>query len=132
MMDLGTLGGTFSQAYGINASGQVVGLATTTGDAATDGFLYSGGTMYDLNNLLDSSGAGWTLSVGEAINDNGWIATYGVFGVGYPHAVLLTPALLHGDVSRDGRLASNDVSEMLNALTDLSAYKAKEDCQTTT
>jgi probable HAF family extracellular repeat protein len=126
MADLGTLGGTFSQAFGVNASGQVVGLATTTGDATTDGFLYSGGKMYDLNNLLDSSGAGWTLSVGEAINDNGWIATYGVYGVGYPHAVLLTPELLRGDFSRDGRLASNDIAAMLNALTDLNAYKANE------
>src|SRR5437764_1274574 len=36
--DLGTLGGTTSQANSINASGQAVGYASTTGDAAQRAF----------------------------------------------------------------------------------------------
>ena len=51
MTDLGTLGGTNSVAYGINASGQVVGYAHTTGNAAAHAFLYSGSTMTDLGTL---------------------------------------------------------------------------------
>ena len=43
MTDLGTLGGTQSFAWSINNSGHVVGTAAIGGDAASHGFLYSGG-----------------------------------------------------------------------------------------
>jgi probable HAF family extracellular repeat protein len=44
MIDLGTLGGTYSYGYGINASGQIAGTASTGGNAAD-------GTMTDLGTL---------------------------------------------------------------------------------
>src|SRR5262245_5903242 len=40
MHDLGTLDGTFSEALGINASGQVVGRATLAGDTASHAALW--------------------------------------------------------------------------------------------
>jgi probable HAF family extracellular repeat protein len=55
--DLGTLGGAVSYAYGIDASGQVVGWSWTAGGRA-DAFLYSGGVMTDLNRLLPQAAAG--------------------------------------------------------------------------
>lgn len=88
MKDLGTLGGSFSSASGINASGQIVGSASTTGDAADDGFVYSGGTMYDLNNLINPGTASWQIVSANAINDSGQIAATawenGVQYVGHP------------------------------------------------
>ena len=45
MMDLGTLGGTFSGGSGINDSGQITGSSAIAGNAASHGLLYSGGTM---------------------------------------------------------------------------------------
>jgi probable HAF family extracellular repeat protein len=75
MVDLGTLGGDGSGAYGINDSGKVVGWAYTTGDASQDAFLYSGGTMYDLNNLI-APGSGWTLESANAISNTGYIVGY--------------------------------------------------------
>ena len=45
--------------------------------------------MTDLNSLTSSSG--WTLSDATAINDNGWIAGYGLNPTGQEHAFLLTP-----------------------------------------
>lgn len=71
MHDLGTLGGTTSNANGINASGQVVGTASFIDDLSFHAFLYTGtpgqdGEMRDLGSLgFDSRGCD--------INDSGQI-----------------------------------------------------------
>ena len=53
LTDLGTLGGTMSFATGINASGQVVGYATTLGDGMAHAFIRPGiqGSLVDLGAL---------------------------------------------------------------------------------
>jgi probable HAF family extracellular repeat protein len=70
LIDLGTLGGTSSIAYGINASGQVVGYSETAGNAAQHAFLYSGGVMIDLHVLAGLSGS---YSSASGINDAGQV-----------------------------------------------------------
>ena len=54
--DLGTLGGAASYATGINSSAQIVGYAWTTA-SLEHAFLYSGGSMIDLNPLLPAAPA---------------------------------------------------------------------------
>ncbi|MGA9568182.1 MAG: hypothetical protein WBS19_21855 [Candidatus Korobacteraceae bacterium] len=49
--DLGTLGGSFSLAYGINDNGQIDGFSTLPGDAVQHSFLIEKGTMIDLGTL---------------------------------------------------------------------------------
>ncbi len=49
--DLGTLGGSFSLAYGINNQGQVDGFSTLSGDALLHSFVVKNGTMIDLGTL---------------------------------------------------------------------------------
>lgn len=90
MQDLGTLGGNNSSAAGINSSGQIVGRSTTTGELATHGFLYSGGIMYDLNNLV--TGSSMEINVVFSINDVGQIVgtAGGMDGTGI--AVRLDPS----------------------------------------
>jgi probable HAF family extracellular repeat protein len=66
--DLGTLGGTFSLAFGINNKGAVVGLATLPGDTTVHAFLWRKRMITDLGTLagadpLPASGA-------YSINDN--------------------------------------------------------------
>jgi probable HAF family extracellular repeat protein len=89
VQDLGTLGGSQSQAYGINDADKVVGHSFTSGDVSQHAFLYSDGVMKDLNSLIPAD-SGWDFRVATAINDNGHIAGYG-FKDGQVHAFLLTP-----------------------------------------
>jgi probable HAF family extracellular repeat protein len=81
ILDLGTLGGASSSGYGINARGQVVGMATTsTGEAHA--FLWSGGRMQDLGTL------GGGFSVATAINDVGQVVGNSRTAGGELHAFL--------------------------------------------
>ena len=67
LTDLGTLGGTFSRGDALNASGQVTGSSSTTGNQAQHAFLWNGTTMQDLGTL------GGSFSRGGAINASGQV-----------------------------------------------------------
>ena len=66
--NLGDLGGGAAAAYGINASGQVVGYSVTTGGIATHAFSYSNGTMTDLGTL----GGATALRMQSTTADRSW------------------------------------------------------------
>src|SRR5436190_23301952 len=66
--DLGTLGGSASQAYAINNAALIVG-ASVTADGSSHAFLFSNGSMSDL-------GIRSTLSVATAANESGQIGGY--------------------------------------------------------
>jgi len=86
---LGTLGGSFSIARGINNRGEVVGGSLTTGDNSFHGFLFRDDRLYDLNDLLDPA-AGWELIQAFAINNRGEILGLGSVD-GQDRIVLLRP-----------------------------------------
>jgi probable HAF family extracellular repeat protein len=105
--DLGTLGGLYSEAEGINASGQVVGFSKVAGDPwlPQHAFVYLGGKMYDLNDLIPA-GSGWELFSANGINDAGQIVGQGTHNFGY-RAFLLTPnhpykAFVQPPINSDG------------------------------
>ncbi|MBV8726934.1 MAG: DUF3466 family protein [Candidatus Eremiobacteraeota bacterium] len=90
--DLGTLAGdAVSYAYSINNRNQIVGQSCTPGCASSRAFLYQHGTMYDLNTLLDSSSAGYSLIFANDISDEGTITGLAVSGAGSILAFRLVP-----------------------------------------
>ncbi|HEY6409526.1 MAG TPA: DUF3466 family protein [Ktedonobacteraceae bacterium] len=74
MTDLGTLGGTFSEARAINSAGDVVGWSTLSGtslSAPTDAFLYHNGHMTDLGTLGGRSSRAYGINdFGEVVGDS--------------------------------------------------------------
>jgi probable HAF family extracellular repeat protein len=81
--DLGTLGGTRSEAYGLSVNGQVVGWSYPTGSTTERAFLYSDGAMQDLGTL------GGMRSEAYGVNAGGEVVGYSNPTGGYPdHAFL--------------------------------------------
>jgi probable HAF family extracellular repeat protein len=95
MNDLGTLGGSSSAGYGINASGQMVGFSTMAGEAAEHAFLYADNVMYDLNSLVISGLGSDYLYDAWGFNDSGQIIANGCDADNVNcQAYVLTPATI--------------------------------------
>jgi probable HAF family extracellular repeat protein len=102
LVDIGTLGGTNSQAVDINASGVAIGSSQTSGNVATHYFRWSSGTgIEDLNVLVDPN-----IKSVVAINDAGQITGTFINGSGQSHAFLYTPGAPLRDLGTLGGMTS--------------------------
>lgn len=81
LVNLGTLGGSDSWGYGVNSSGQVAGVSSTS-TGAHHAFRYSGGTMTDLGTL------GGEASSANGISASGVVVGYSLTSGGDYHAFL--------------------------------------------
>jgi probable HAF family extracellular repeat protein len=112
--DLGNLGGFYTNVFpnAINAGGQIVG--TISGyETSVHAFLYSNGTMSDLNDLIDP-GLGWTLLRASGINDNSQIVGSGINASFQTHGFLLTPRPALTNLRVSGGQAQFNLSGMTN------------------
>ena len=90
MRDLGVLpGDNESRAMDVNNSGQVAGFSENIFEDTRRAFLFSDGTLFDLNDLMVQN-PGWKLVEATGINDRGQIVGTGLFE-GNGRAFLLTP-----------------------------------------
>ena len=90
-IELGTLEGfTNTYVWGMNDAGQMVGSVTDDNGTLSHAFVFTGGELRDLNDLLVPD-HGWDyLTTANAVNNNGQVAGYGRIGGQY-RGFLLTP-----------------------------------------
>lgn len=117
-----------SVAYGVDSFGQVVG---TFGGQAV---VWSRGNMENLNSLMDTTGAGWTLKEARSISDaNHKIAGFGTNPQGETEAYVLEPVAGTEDQDNDGytfyqECADRDASRNPDATEVCDESGIDEDC----
>lgn len=89
-VELPTLGGSNSNAIGINNSDMIVGNSQVTGNAEDHAFLIKSGRIYDLSPYLVKAGCGGN-SGANGINDAGWIIGHCTDNQGPTRAFILMP-----------------------------------------
>jgi probable HAF family extracellular repeat protein len=89
-----------SYAYGVNDSGEVVGYSWLA-DGDQQAFLYTGGTMLDLNSLIPTN-SGWELLTAYGINDSGQITGEGLYNGQLSAFLLMNPTrfIFHAPIIR--------------------------------
>ncbi|MCA9285768.1 MAG: hypothetical protein KDA22_11160 [Phycisphaerales bacterium] len=114
VVDLGVLGGSFSEALGINDERQVVGVSSTGGPG--HGFLWEAGTLYDLNDLIVSTNESF-LYVSQAVDIDaaGRIAAEVVVGkvVDGARRIALLERCQSADLDCDGSVDGADLGALL-------------------
>ena len=119
--DLGTLpGGTSSYPFAINNLGQIAGVSYTSIDVAS-AFLYSGGTMQNLNDLL-----GGENSVATGIDDKGQVVGYsdasGVYAFLYSNGTITDLGTLPGGSQSIAR-AINNLGQVVGVTENSSGFQ---------
>ena len=104
IVDLGTLGGSYSGAVDVNGRGDVVGYSEVAEGAGNHAFVWRGGRMIDLGPL-----PGYSSSYATAVNDRGDVVGFSVGGDGI-RAVLWQP---------DGTVVDLTARTGLHEVTDL-------------
>ena len=117
--DIGTLGGDYSAAYGVNDRGQVVGKADTAFLGSTHAFLWQNGRMTDLGTLGGSN------SLALRVNNAGQVVGYSETGRAthaflWQNGALRDLGVLPGASSSEAH-ALNDRGQIVGASDDAAA-----------
>lgn len=116
LVDLGDLGRSPSEGYGINEDGHVVGYSDRPlRHPGLNAFIHRGDIMRDLTEMIDPTN-GWKLDVAQDINNRGRIVGYGVLNDIQVRAFLAIPLpICRADFNDDGVVNTLDFIGFLNA-----------------
>jgi probable HAF family extracellular repeat protein len=108
MVDLGVPEGFFdASAFSINNAGQVVGYSFDPIECRAVGLLWSGGTLYQLDNIV-LPGSGWTIIQPTDINDLGHILALATrTGTSYQPVLLVAVRTCNADFNCDGDIGTD-------------------------
>jgi probable HAF family extracellular repeat protein len=93
LADLGTFPPYYTIGVSINDAGEVAGNITTAYGGQIGAFVYTGGEMHDLSELLGEEGAAWSGLIACHMNNAGWIVGYGTVNGVATHGFLVRPSL---------------------------------------
>lgn len=88
--DIGSLGGTYTDAHAVNDKSVIVGSSQIAGSIKQHACIWIDGRILDLNKCLAGKQKQWLLEAANAINNKGQIVGIGLIG-DKAHAFLLTP-----------------------------------------
>lgn len=101
-IDLGTLGGVFTDAFTINNRDQVVGFSDIAGDLEAHAFRWDRGRLRDLGTLGGTfSGGGWINDAGDVIGASTTVGDEAVRGFIWTHGVMTDLGTLDDDSCSD-------------------------------
>lgn len=115
LVDIGTLGGTFSQGTSINNLGEVAGVSSVAGSGLNHLFLYSHGDMHDLGTVRGESFNTAAINdqgeiVGSALNSSGVPASFIHRGNSFEKLPFLAGGLNDGGEIVGGNIVANGSS----------------------
>ncbi|WP_164932018.1 hypothetical protein [Janthinobacterium sp. 17J80-10] len=124
--DLGTLGGSSSQATAINNRGQVVGTSSLAGDISSHAFIYTNGGLYDLGTLGGASSSAAAINTqGQVVGTSGLNGTVESRGFIYSAGKLQSiGALISGVRSSSEARAINNRAQVVGIGSNLDVPQA--------
>jgi len=128
VVDLGTLGGSFSAAAGVNNNNVTVGSSSLTGDIQSEAFAYSRGVMKDLGTLGGNNSLATAINAAKTVVGAADLSEDPVTGIFFTHAFVFKRSMTDigslGGNSQANGISVNGLVAGYSTLSDLATQHA--------